>query len=438
MVMNKMEIKIIYSKSDEKNKPLMSMPYLGIFALKSPLEKKLDSNVEIKCIDQNLEDTNLRGFGDYACFSINSFNFENSKKLLRKAKLSGSTTIIGGIHPTNVREKMFADENIDYLLVGKADSTLSELIYSLKNNKDLTRISGLIYRDKKTILKNKLPCDFNITNLSIDYNELMKYKVVDPIYGKVLPYISQLGCKGKCFFCSCPDKKPMQKDVKKAWSEIKELCDKYNPDIIRDNTDDFLAEPQWVGEFAKSKPKNLEVPWFGYVRSDKVNQETAYLLKKIGFNNIFLGFESGDNNILRTLNKGLTAETNYNAAKNLTNRGIHVNGTFVLGAPGETKQSLETTLGYTKKLCNLNNIGSISANILIPYMGTKAFQFILKNIKSQDIKLFNNYTYAANIPLKELQREYLKLACPDLSLETLKDYRKKINELSPAKCLSIL
>lgn len=432
----KKRISLVYAEVDKENfKAYMNFPAMGIYALHAGLEKNLKKDTSINSIDLNYQETDeIKKWDKYACFSINSFNFENSMKLIEQAKQAGSTVIVGGVHPTLVREKMLKNKNIDYVIFGEGDESLPKLI----KGEPLEDIPGLIYRENDKIISNSFP-EISLDETSVNYDEMFPDGELpeDECFGKILPYYSQKGClwrdqSGGCFFCSAPDKQLRNKSVEKVWSELSELCDKYNPDLIRDICDSFTGNRKWLRELAEKKPDKILPGWFSYVRASEILKEgVTEDLEKIGFKYTYIGFESGDNRMLKEMVKGATAEMGIKAVEKLAEKDINVMGTFVLGAPGENKETLQNTLNFAKILHSKGNIHSITANIIIPYMGSKSFEFILQKLQeNNETELYQRYSEAAHIPLEELQKTYLKLACPDLKYNDLAKFRDEINKLN--------
>ena len=122
------------------------------------------------------------------------------------------------------------------------------------------------------------------------------------------------------------------------------------------------------------------------VRSDTVNPEIITLLKKMGVKAVAFGSESGDDGILKLMNKQTTVSKNINAIKLLYSMGYTPNTSIVIGYPGESKDTLKRTCDYIETIRPLTSIVDIYP--VIPYPGTKLWN-IFMDIYNPDIMNFD-------------------------------------------------
>jgi radical SAM superfamily enzyme YgiQ (UPF0313 family) len=90
---------------------------------------------------------------------------------------------------------------------------------------------------------------------------------------------------------------------------------------------------------------------------------------------LIVGFESGDDQVLKNIKKGATVEQGYEFMKNCKKLGIHVHGDFIIGLPGETHESIERTVKFAEKL----DCETIQVSIAHSYPGTEFDDFVKKN-----------------------------------------------------------
>ena len=101
-------------------------------------------------------------------------------------------------------------------------------------------------------------------------------------------------------------------------------------------------------------------------------------MKKAGCYLIETGIESGNNEILREMRKGITIEEAVSAAKIVKKQGIVVRGNFLLGFPTETEQTLNDTINAMVRF-----EGRLGYSIFTPYPGSEAYEYCKKNWSSK-------------------------------------------------------
>jgi radical SAM superfamily enzyme YgiQ (UPF0313 family) len=117
-----------------------------------------------------------------------------------------------------------------------------------------------------------------------------------------------------------------------------------------------------------SKGINKKVKWWANARVN-LDLETMQLMKAAGCRLIIPGFESGTQKILDNINKGIRVQQSIQYAKNARKAKLLVHGCFMVGNPGETRETMKQTLAFAKKL----DLDTAQFYPLIPYPGTKAY-----------------------------------------------------------------
>jgi hypothetical protein len=153
------------------------------------------------------------------------------------------------------------------------------------------------------------------------------------------------------------------------------------------------------------------------------------LLKRIGTENLYIGFDSADNHIQKTNGLGTSLESHRRAAKLCKKHGIKVQAGFVLGCAGETTTSLFNTYSFALELYEQNLLERINSAVLFIVPGSPAYNMLCKRehwILELDL-----------LPTEEIQWYWIKHFCPDLAenpskgLERLYHFANKFDELSP-------
>jgi radical SAM superfamily enzyme YgiQ (UPF0313 family) len=105
------------------------------------------------------------------------------------------------------------------------------------------------------------------------------------------------------------------------------------------------------------------------------DRETLKAMKEAGCRLLIVGFESGDPQILRNIKKGATVERARAFAKDCHDLGLVIHGDFILGLPGETKESIRNTITFAKSL----DVETIQVSIAHAYPGTELHEYAAKN-----------------------------------------------------------
>jgi radical SAM superfamily enzyme YgiQ (UPF0313 family) len=103
--------------------------------------------------------------------------------------------------------------------------------------------------------------------------------------------------------------------------------------------------------------------------------ETLKAMKEAGCRLLIVGYESGDQQILKNIKKGATIDMAERFTANCKKLGLLIHGDFIIGLPGETRQSIQKTIDFAKRL----DTETIQVSIAHPYPGTEFFDYVKKN-----------------------------------------------------------
>jgi len=262
----------------------------------------------------------------------------------------------------------------------------------LAEGKPLPDIDGITYRAPDgAIIRNK-------PRAQIEDMDVLP--MVSPIYKRDLnttkyfggyqrhPYISFYtgrGCKSRCTFCLWPQTisghryrhRSVAKVIEevhfilKEMPEIKEIF--FDDDTLAD-AHDFVVELS--GELAKLGfgQKNFPVTW-GCNAKANVPFNVLKAMKAGGCRVLLVGYESGNQQILHNIKKGLLTKVARQFTKDAHALGLTIHGTFILGLPGETLDTIEETINYAKEL----NPHTIQVSLAAPYPGTFLYKQATEN-----------------------------------------------------------
>jgi radical SAM superfamily enzyme YgiQ (UPF0313 family) len=195
------------------------------------------------------------------------------------------------------------------------------------------------------------------------------------------PYISFYsgrGCKSRCTFCLWPQTVGghtyRTRSVAHVIEEIK-YCLKEFPQTKEFFFDDdtFTDNLPRAEEIARELGK-LGVTWSCNAKAN-VPRETLKVLKENGLRLLLVGYESGNQTILHNIKKGMRVEVAEKFTKDCHDLGIAIHGTFILGLPGETKETIQETIAFAKRI----NPHTIQVSLAAPYPGTFLYKQAVEN-----------------------------------------------------------
>ena len=137
--------------------------------------------------------------------------------------------------------------------------------------------------------------------------------------------------------------------------------------------DTFTADPPRAREIARGLGK-LGITWSTNSRAN-VERDTLKALKDGGLRLFVVGYESGNEQILKNIKKGVSVERARRFTKDCHELGILIHGTFILGLPGETKGTIEETIRFAQAM----NPETLQVSLASPYPGTHFYDFVTRN-----------------------------------------------------------
>lgn len=293
-----------------------------------------------------------------------TISIDNAARLadLLKASSPHRMVIIGGPHLTAVPEETMRRYPVfDVGVIGEGDYTLVDLLDALDLKKDLHGVQGLILNTPTGPVRTEpRPRVKNLDDLPMPAWDLLPrldQYYCPPVHTlKRIPaalLIASRGCPGHCTFCdrSVFGNKMRAYSAEYTFSLIKELYTKYGIREIQLRDDNFTAFRSRLLEWcAILKREKLDLVWTCAGRVDMVTPEVLKAMKDAGCWQIWYGIESGSQEILERIKKETTIEQ-IERAVNLTHQaGISPCGFFMIGNPGETKETLQQTIDLALRL----------------------------------------------------------------------------------------
>ncbi len=300
-----------------------------------------------------------------------------------KKNSPNSLITFGGPHVTILestqvwKNQIFKDtDDVDILVRGEGEDSFREIIEQIieNNKKDFSRIKGISFRiDDKNIIRT----EDRQPNNNLDKLRYPAWDVFDlNLYPKVFYVGASRGCKYRCAFCDEKNifSKYVVRKVDSIIEEIKRNIKEFNVRCFR-FSDSCLTSYKYLELLCDSIIKEkLNIKWIAYGRINEVNSHLLKKMKEAGCVCIYYGIESGSNKILKAMNKGINKEK-VNEIIDLTKKSdILIKGSFIIGFPGETKETALETIEFAKSL----NLNIINWHTYTPDIKT-INEFVLKN-----------------------------------------------------------
>ncbi len=297
---------------------------------------------------------------------------------------------VGG-HATAVPEQVLAASSaIDIAARKEFDFSVKEVA----EGHEWEQIAGISYRkggkiyhnpDRPLLTPEELDALPFVTQVYYRDLDFRKYNSPYCQYPYVSLYTGR-GCPARCTFCLWPQVTTghsyRTRSVDNVIEEVKEIPRLFPgvKEIFFDD-DTFTADPQRAREIAR-RLKPLGLCWSTNTRAN-VDYETLKIMKEGGLRLFVVGYESGNAQILKNIRKGVSLETARRFTKDCHRLGILIHGTFILGLPGETRETIQETMHFARAM----NPETIQVSLASPYPGTAFYDYAVEHgyIKPDDL-----------------------------------------------------
>jgi hopanoid biosynthesis associated radical SAM protein HpnJ len=310
---------------------------------------------------------------------------------LRKRKPGVMIGMVGAKPAVDPGGTLGASDAIDFVCREEFDYTCQDVAAG----KPLKDILGLSYRlpdgslehnGQRPMIENmdELPFvapvyqrDLQIENYFIGY---LKHPYVSIYTGR--------GCRSRCTFCLWPQTvgghRYRTRSAESVIAEVKWIKENM-PEVkeIMFDDDTFTDFKPRVEEIARGLGK-LGVTWSCNAKAN-VPYSTLKIMKENGLRLLLVGYESGDDQILLNIKKGLRTDIARRFTEDCRKLGIQIHGTFILGLPGETQETIEKTIAYAKEI----NPHTIQVSLAAPYPGTTLYRQAVENGWLEENKVIN-------------------------------------------------
>jgi radical SAM superfamily enzyme YgiQ (UPF0313 family) len=353
-----------FLESDPQERRIMKpYPPLGLLYLSSHLKA---------CgFEVGVFDSTFRSFGDFTALLERErpgvvglyCNLMTKASVLRMAaacREAGAVVVLGGPEPPHYASE-YLERGADFVVIGEGERTLEVLLPRLlerREERDLGDVAGLVYRDGagrviRTAPRPLIP--------ELDRQPLPDREAIDiGLYldawrsrhgmGSV-SLLTARGCPYTCRWCSRSvfGESHRRRSVEAVADEVALIHDRYRPDMLWYVDDVFTIHKGWILRYAaEMERRSLRIPFECISRAERVDAEVADALRSLGCFRLWIGSESGSQDVLDAMDRRVRVEEVRSATRLLKARGIQVGMFIMLGYEGEGRSDLAATVDHLK------------------------------------------------------------------------------------------
>lgn len=323
-----------------------------------------ENGVEVQCLDLELQPRSLTEIAKHVeRKGVEVVGITATSPLIDKAiriatylkEKTRVKIVLGGTHGTAEPFETASLDCFDAVVVGEGEITIQEIVAGA----DFAGIKGLAFRDKKgrVVVNQRRPLIKDLDRLPFPALDLFPselyraslHRDLDPSLDQ--PYytlISTRGCPYNCSFCYSKGVflyRVRKRSINSVLDEIEGVCKKRGKVKIMFYDDTFTLNRKRITEFCQGvKDRRLQLVWGCNTRVDRVDRSMLVLMKKVGCKRVYVGVESGNDQILKRMCKRLTKDGIRQGIREIKESGLEISASYIIGAPGETRRTIQETI----------------------------------------------------------------------------------------------
>lgn len=302
---------------------------------------------------------------------------------LLKEVLPEAFTLLVGTHVSALPEdSLMLSTSIDAIAIGEYDYTIKEIAEVLSSERGFGSVKGICYWDNsKAVCNEKRPLIENLDDIpfvSTIYKRFLKignYFNPNALYPMVTITTSR-GCPFQCVFCVYPQTmmghRMRVRSVENVCDEVEYIVGAFpKARSIFFEDDTFTANKKRCIEISQEIIKRgIRISWTANARAD-LDYDTMKIMRESGCRCLCVGFESGSQRMLDNIKKSINISRMKQFMEDARKAGILIHGCFIVGHPGETKETMRQTLELARSL----NPDTVQFYPIMVYPGTEAYDW---------------------------------------------------------------
>lgn len=350
---------------------------------------------------------------DVVGISALTHTFRQSVKLAQaiKEKNPDIKIVYGNYHSTFEYERLLKNYPIaDYVVLGEGEQTFLELVNTLEKGGEIKNVKGIAFRHDGGVVKTPRPLIQNLDELPFPDRTLLEEEYYSELVGiigsgcKFTTLLSSRGCPYGCKYCACSaftsrtvrfrSPENVVKEMELLWSEGYEEVG-----FVDDN---LLLNAKRIEKICGLlKARKIKINMWAEGRTDQASLETLRKFSRAGCRTIYYGIESGTQKVLNYYGKNITPELSRKAVSNSKKAGIeNVIGSFIVGAPIETREDIEKTFDFAM---NLKGLDFPQMNVLILAPGIELWDDAIKSGHMNEDRYWEAPVAAVNVYPSQLK-----------------------------------
>ena len=308
-------------------------------------------------------------------------NYHSAEKTIALCKERiGCPVVIGGPHATLFPERVTSDPHVDYVVYGEGEETMRDLVRAMvaegphPSEETLEAIQGLCFTSGDHVIRTPArPLIKDLDALPLPARhlfDLSRYALYASDGERMVTLLSSRGCPYNCSYCfkGIVGRTYRQRSPENVLAEIRELMRTYGYRNFYFIDDLFTLDRRRLKAISEQIiSEGLDIRWQCLARVDRIMLESLKIMRRAGCREIHYGIESGNPEILESLNKKITMDQVRRAVAWANEAGILVKGYFMLGLPGDTEETMRQTIAFAEEL----PLDEAMFSLTTPFPGTR-------------------------------------------------------------------
>lgn len=394
---------ILFNPRSANSKPRIPNSILSIAA---SLEGRrdyviVDGNMELDPAEKIYSYLSTGNFKYFACTAMPGPQLKQAIPISKQVRrqFPGIITVWGGYFASNQSQVVLNSGFVDFVIHGPGEKSFPALLDALDQNQPYQHINNLIFKSGGQIIKTPKDELYDQDTLApLPYDKLNEFYSIRRYLGKTylgtrtIAYHSSVGCPFKCSFCAVVpiyNARWRGKSAQLIYNDIKYLKEKFGGNAIEFHDNNFFVSEKRTVEFSKLIHPEKMV-WWGEGRIDTINKysdESLAAMRESGCKMIFFGAETGNDEILKKMDKGGTqsAAQIRSFAARMAKFDIIPEYSFVLGTPGPTPEvvmeQIDKDIAFIREIKSINPKTEIVIYVYspVPTEGSEMYGAVLKS-----------------------------------------------------------
>ena len=400
--------------------------------------------------------------------SSSTLNYRNVLSLARQAKEAGATVVLGGPHVTQLADQVLRNRSglVDFVIRGNGEVAFERLVNAIQEDRRLNAIPALSWRNASGepihnapastpwVYDAFVPLDLSALSCGVEaYWDAFRHRIDRSVDAAFIVF-THFGCgyremmlrrpiNGRrlanwCSYCSLNDPLSIRSGraiVQETLGLLKSTGVRQGSNVLLKCYGDNVGTQQsMLRDLAaaieeRDEWRSYRIGWTFYAQSSRVSPDLIELLRRVGTRNLYVGFDSADDEVQRLNGLGTSITAHRRAVRLCKDAGIRIQAGFVLGCAGETRRSVENTVRFAEELAQEGVLERVNSAILFVIPGSPAYSRLCEHepwIAALD-----------DLPTEEIQSHWIRHFCPDLGADTEERFRilrwaaNRLDELSP-------